>query len=477
LLRFSGDGHIMVFAPTGAGKGIGFVQPNLADYQGSMVILDPKGENAIVSAALRGSMGHDVWILDPFGKTGMVGKKYNPLGALSYADKANLGPMIEALADALIPISGHEREPHWPMGAKKFVSFLLWFMVAHVEHKDRHLVKLFELAHSGYGNLEVIAAGMAAGHHPDAEIRRICVALGNWFMGREAKEFSYFESQVVNNLGWIGDFVWNDVLASEPSRPLPLKGKAMTVYLVLPFNRIERYRPWLRVMIADLINCLYDSPGTPEQPVLFMLDEAYAGLGQMESLFAAQAAVRSAGARLCFIYQDIQQVEKLYGTGWASLVSNSGVTLFWEVNDLKAAQYISQYAGSRTVIVPGQPLGVGQALVRVEEALQRPADEITALFRSLPPARFGRLNVLTDGRFKSRLAKNSIYEAALPSGEIEELEPRSFVPLFAEGDAKDAGEGRKLEALTREFGRPVTKNAKGEYGYEDEKGFWVPLIE
>ena len=67
LLRFAGDGHIMVFAPSGAGKGIGFVQPNLHDYRGSLVCLDPKGENAIVAAEHRRRMGQQVIVLDPFG--------------------------------------------------------------------------------------------------------------------------------------------------------------------------------------------------------------------------------------------------------------------------------------------------------------------------------------------------------------------------------------------------------------------------
>ena len=47
------QGHVLVLAPPRSGKGIGFVQANLAGYQGSMVVTDPKGENAAVLARYR----------------------------------------------------------------------------------------------------------------------------------------------------------------------------------------------------------------------------------------------------------------------------------------------------------------------------------------------------------------------------------------------------------------------------------------
>lgn len=484
LLRFTRDGHMMVFAPTGAGKGIGFVQANLADYPGSMVVLDPKGENAIVSAARRREMGQEVLILDPFNKTGFGSGQYNPLGALSTADHYSLGPMIEALADALIPTGEHRENPHWPLGAKKFASFLMWFMVAHLPPDERHLVKLFELAHGGYEHTAAIARAMAAGLHPDPDIRRICVALGNWFLGREEKEFSYFESQVVNNLGWIGDFVWSRLLASPPSAPLPLKSKPITVYLVLPFNRIERYQPWLRVMVADLLSSLYAAPGAPEDPVLFMLDEAGPGLGRMDSLVSAAAAVRGAGARLCFIFQDIPQLKGIYRENWGSLMANSGATLFWAVApiDVETAQLVSNATGQRTVPVPGQPTGMGQPLIRPEQVPQLPADEIIAFFRNLPPARFGRLDVREDPRFKSKLAPNTTY-AAPGAAPVAQPVARGFVPV----DLEEFGAPRRpaetaaatddviLAALSREFGHLVTRNAAGQLGYVDDRGFWVPI--
>jgi hypothetical protein len=51
--RFRQDGHMLTCAPTGAGKGIGAVIPNLLDYPGSAFVLDLKGENYAVTARAR----------------------------------------------------------------------------------------------------------------------------------------------------------------------------------------------------------------------------------------------------------------------------------------------------------------------------------------------------------------------------------------------------------------------------------------
>ena len=68
LLRYGGTGHCLTFAPTGAGKGVSVVVPNLLSYPGSVVCLDPKGAIAAVTARQRAAMGQDVILFDPFGE-------------------------------------------------------------------------------------------------------------------------------------------------------------------------------------------------------------------------------------------------------------------------------------------------------------------------------------------------------------------------------------------------------------------------
>jgi hypothetical protein len=64
-------------APTGAGKGVGAVIPNLIDYPGSAFILDLKGENYAVTARARRAAGQDVFLVDPFGVAGSASHALN----------------------------------------------------------------------------------------------------------------------------------------------------------------------------------------------------------------------------------------------------------------------------------------------------------------------------------------------------------------------------------------------------------------
>jgi type IV secretion system protein VirD4 len=59
--------HTAYYAPSGLGKGASFVVVWLLTNPESAVVVDFKGENALLTARAREAMGHQVVILDPFG--------------------------------------------------------------------------------------------------------------------------------------------------------------------------------------------------------------------------------------------------------------------------------------------------------------------------------------------------------------------------------------------------------------------------
>jgi type IV secretion system protein VirD4 len=82
MMRYDGPAHLLTLAPTRAGKGVGTVIPNLLTVPRSVLVIDPKGENAKIAGEARKRFGA-VHILDPFGVTGRPSSAYNPLGRLS----------------------------------------------------------------------------------------------------------------------------------------------------------------------------------------------------------------------------------------------------------------------------------------------------------------------------------------------------------------------------------------------------------
>src|ERR1700691_3672748 len=72
-LGYKDDRHVCLVSATRGGKGTGTIIPNLCLWPGSCIVIDPKGENATVTANRRGrgsayahGMGQSVRILDPF---------------------------------------------------------------------------------------------------------------------------------------------------------------------------------------------------------------------------------------------------------------------------------------------------------------------------------------------------------------------------------------------------------------------------
>ena len=66
LLRYDGPAHLLTLAPTRSGKGVGAIIPKLLLADRSVLCVDPKGENARVTARRREAYG-PVHVLDPSG--------------------------------------------------------------------------------------------------------------------------------------------------------------------------------------------------------------------------------------------------------------------------------------------------------------------------------------------------------------------------------------------------------------------------
>ena len=137
--RFIGwkdDRHLLTIAGSRAGKGVSLIIPNLIFYEGSAVIIDPKGENAARTAGRRGNgtrgggpgLKQDVYVLDPFGESGRPTASFNPLGALD-AGSEDVVEDIGLFADALV-MHPEQGERHWTESAQALIRALILLVVA-----------------------------------------------------------------------------------------------------------------------------------------------------------------------------------------------------------------------------------------------------------------------------------------------------------------------------------------------------------
>jgi type IV secretion system protein VirD4 len=66
LVKLPQGVHTAIFAPTRSGKGVSCILPFLLTCDESCVVIDPKGENALLTSEARKNMGHEIVVLDPY---------------------------------------------------------------------------------------------------------------------------------------------------------------------------------------------------------------------------------------------------------------------------------------------------------------------------------------------------------------------------------------------------------------------------
>jgi IMP cyclohydrolase len=227
--RFRQGGHILTCAPTGAGKGIGAVMPNLLDYPGSAFVLDLKGETYAVTARARREAGQDVFLIDPFGITGAPRHAMNWLDALD-PDDPDVVALAGSLAEMLVVSSGSEHDPHWNDTARELLRGLLIY-VAGLPPERRSMSTLREIVTAAEDDWAEVLADMLA---DPARGQRIVARAATAHLNRPEKERGSVLSTLVRHTAWLDDPRLAAAFNRSDFDLRDLKRRRMTVYLAVP---------------------------------------------------------------------------------------------------------------------------------------------------------------------------------------------------------------------------------------------------
>ena len=341
LLRYAGPAHLLTIAPTRTGKGVGTIIPNLLDYPGSVICIDPKGENARITARHRARFG-PVHVLDPFGVTGIGAAAFNPLdridpGGLDLADDCM------TLADALVyDAPGEAGEAHWNEEAKALISGLILSIVTSEPAPTRTLATLRD-------RLTLAPAAFTAQLEAMQVQGGLAARAANRHLGKSDREAAGVLSAAQRHTHFLDSPRMTAVLGTSDFSFADVKARAITVYLVLPPDRLATYARWLRLMLAQGLTDLARAPASPARPVLFLLDE-FAALGRLEPVERAMGLMAGYGIQLWPILQDVHQLRALYERRAGTFLSNAGVLQVFGVNDHDSAKLVSDLLGQETVV-------------------------------------------------------------------------------------------------------------------------------
>jgi len=351
LLRQDEQTHTLLVAPTGAGKGVGVIIPNLLTYGGSVVCVDVKGENWNFTAGARKTMGDSVYRFSPR-SADACSHRWNPLSYISDEPARRISELRQ-LATYLFPVPSASSDS-WVKGARNIFVGVCLYVLDHGEQKT-----IGTVYRSIFGSFGFTASmkDILKTENLDPECQRL---LAQYMAFAEDQLSGYMGSLEPLNL-WADPLV--DAATSGDDIDLrALRKKPTSIYLVVEPGEIEELAPLLRLFFQQVIDLLQSSePGSDEQyPVLLVMDE-FRTMGKLEKVLSAVTTIRSYGGRFMIVVQGLSNLVEVYGReGKDNIIQNCGFQVFYSMNDETSGEYVRKRLGRQTVKQTSKSFGAGR---------------------------------------------------------------------------------------------------------------------
>lgn len=365
-LRHNGPQHVLAFAPTRSGKGVGLVLPTLLSWMESVLVLDIKGENYALTAGWRKSMGHKIIRFDPKDVTRTA--RFNPLETIRlYQDEAVQD--AQAVATILLDPQGKGLNEYFEKAAFAFfTAAVLHCLIIH--RKQGKVATMYDFAimlSDPDRTTEDLLFSMMEEDHAAVlgekcrfanEIHLNIASSAKEMLNKADRERSGVLSTAGVNLTIYKDptvayatshcdFQIEDLMNYE---------SPVSLYFIVSPADIDRLRPLTR-LIFNVILCRLTEKMEFEDGrsvcrykhrLLLMLDE-FTSLGNLAILERALAFMAGYGIKAYLIVQDLSQLQKAYSKEEA-IISNCHIRIAYAPNKPETAKVLSDMAGKTTVI-------------------------------------------------------------------------------------------------------------------------------
>jgi type IV secretion system protein VirD4 len=414
LVRHAGPEHVLVFAPTRSGKGVGTVVPTLLSWPASVVVYDIKKELWQLTAGWRRTFSHCL----RFEPTGTGGVRFNPL----FEVRRGLGEVrdVQTVSEILIDPEGKGERDHWRLSGASLLTGVLLHVLYAEPDKSLAGVSAF-LSDPLRTQFEILQRMLTTSHLPGGP-HPVVAQTARAMLNKSENELSgvvstakaaltLYEDPLVAGNTRRSDFRIADLMnAKHP----------VSLYLVVPPSDLERTRPLIRLMLNQTGKRLtekLDVKGVGYAHRLLMLLDEFPTLGRLSFFESALAFSAGYGIKCFLICQSLNQLEAAYGRD-NSIVDNCHVRMAYAANRAETAKTISELMGQTTASKKQRSLsGKGvfgarsvsesdqefaRPLMTPDEVLRLPFDDALLFVGGMPPYRGRKVMYYLDRRLAPR---------------------------------------------------------------------------
>lgn len=372
-LRHNGPEHILCFAPTRSGKGVGLILPTLLSWPGSALVLDIKGENWALTAGWRKQEGHTVLRFDPSDASGS-GCCFNPVEEIRLESLEAIQD-VQNMALMLVDPDGKGLEDHWTKAAFGFFSGLILHCCIKVRAEKGRSANLNDLtlmmANEGQDTDALLDEMLEERHDelyaefaPDIDPRigreahTFIASSAREMKSKSDKEASGVLSSALVNMALYRDPIvtMNTARSDFHIRDLMNNENPVDLFLVVSPASADRVKPLMRLIVDMIIRRVCASMAFKDgasvasykHRLLLMLDE-FTSLGKLPIVEKAIAYIAGYGGKMYVIVQDTKQLNGVYGKDNA-IMANCHVRIAYAPNDPETADLLSKMTGQTTVV-------------------------------------------------------------------------------------------------------------------------------
>ena len=352
----SDDRHIITMAGSRAGKGISRIIPNLLLWQDNAIIIDPKGENATVTA--HNPIRSQAFVIDPYelvpniyprgknptsSKVPPIRAKYNPLEDIDI-HSPTVTEQIKVLVEAMV-FSQSEANQEWERTPKAIIGGVIGHVLTAPEYElERSLVVVYRLLSGPEDYLKKLVGEM----QQNWALRDFIPARANSLEMAVLEPRKSFLSAVRSSLEWLSYPKVQELVGGKSDFSMyDIANQPMSIYLCFDMEALKNLNRFVRIFFLMAFHVMMHPRGAKTKKVLLLMDEFFV-LGHLPILKEGAQYIAGEGIKLWPIIQNLSMIEDLYGKTWTNFTEAAGVIEAFGVSagdDRGTAAWIEQKIG------------------------------------------------------------------------------------------------------------------------------------